>query len=548
MNQTLQPAPSSLPASSLVSHPSSLPASAPPVALERRHWLAAVAMLFVLFAPYQTLVQTVTTDDAVRKGIEADDYQMTWVQVGYGVGLLYGVFTAIWLSTRIGARYTIVLGMFGFALGNLLCWAAVGLTSLIVGRFIDGFGKMMVMGLGRSTLSTQVDRMLLVAIGFYGVVAYATRNTTPLLMAQLDVWLSWRWMYWFYVPIALLGMVLVWRYFRPDKPPQPMHLRIDWLAVTLFVAWVVAITFAFSWYRKVGGWTSNAFAGTVVLCVTLPVFLAVWLGSGYSPDEHLKRLLRTRVFVLAMTARGLMLLNLVAVLTIVGLYATELRGYPRTTAGWLMVHTTLSMASTTLLTTWSHRRSLRHVWLVVGMVGTAACVWWLSSLDNFTPKEHLALILASWGAFLGLIPPVFLTDEIEGLNPKDFLYAGCLAVVGLVVPIITVPTATGTMIKAWSDRAEDTYRLNLSTNRPPVSEAGERVADYYRQRGLSGPALPQETGTVLGGFAKIESVAAGFQWGLRFLCLMMLTLGLTVALLLWRAARDLHAPPGAGYT
>jgi len=251
--------------------------------------------------------------------------------------------------------------------------------------------------------------------------------------------------------------------------------------------------------------------------------------------------------MLAMTVRGLMLLNLVAVLTIVGLYATELRGYPRTTAGWMMVPTTLSMGSTTFLTTWFHRRSWRHVWLVVGMVGTAACVWWLSSLDNFTPKEHVALILACWGAFLGLIPPVFLTDEIEGLNPKDFLYAGALAILGLVVPIITVPTATGTVIKAWSDRAEDTYRLNLSTNRPPVSEAADRVAEYYQQRGLSGPALQQETGTVLGGFAKVESVAAGFQWGLRFLSLMMLTLGLAVALLLWHAAKALRAPPGAGY-
>jgi hypothetical protein len=158
------------------------------------------------------------------------------------------------------------------------------------------------------------------------------------------------------------------------------------------------------------------------------------------------------------------------------------------------------------------------------------------------------VILACWGAFLGLFPPAFLTDEIEGLNPKDFLYAGTLAVVGLVVPLLTVPTATGTMIKAWSDRAEDTYRLNLSTNRPPVSEAGDRVADYYRQRGLSGPALQQETGTVLGGFAKVESVAAGFQWGLRFFSLMMLTLGLAIALLLWQAARPLRAPPGAGYS
>jgi hypothetical protein len=367
-------------------------------------------------------------------------------------------------------------------------------------------------------------------------------------MAELDTWLSWRWMYWVYVPVALLALGLVWRYFRPDRPPRPMHLPIDWLAVTLFTAWVVAIVFAFSWYRKWGGWTSNAFAATVILCLVLPVVLVVWLASGLSPDEHLKRLLRTRVYVLALGIRGLMLLHLVAVLTIVGMYATELRGYPRTTAGWLMVPTALTMASTTLLTTWFHRRSLRHVWLVVGVVGAAACVWWLSALNNFTPKEHIALILACWGAFVGLIPPVFLTDEIEGLNPRDGLYAGALAVVALVTPIITIPTATGTVIKAWSDRAADTYRLNLSTNRPPVSEAADRVADHYRQRGLSGPALQQETSTVLGGFVKVESVAVGFQWGLRFLSVMMLTLGLTLALLLWQAARGLRAPPGAGYT
>jgi hypothetical protein len=343
-------------------------------------------------------------------------------------------------------------------------------------------------------------------------------------------------------------MVLVWRYLLPDRPPRPGRLPIDWLAVTLFTSWVVAMTFAFGWYRKWGGWTSNAFAVTVILCVILPVVLAVWLGSDFSPDEHLKRLVRSRVFVLAFTTRGLMLTLLVAVLTIVGLYLTELRNYPRITSGWLMAPATLTMAGATFLTTWFHRRGLRHVWLLVGVVGTAACTWWLSSVDNFTPKEHVALMLACWGAFLGLIPPVFLTDEIEGLNPRDALYALTLSVVGLVTPIITVPTATGTVLKAWSDRAADTYRLNLSSNRPAVPEAGGRVADYYRQRGLSGPALQQETATVLGGYAKVESIAVGFRWGLRFLSLMMLALGLAVALLLWRAARGLRAPPGAGYT
>jgi MFS family permease len=514
---------------------------------ERRHWLAALAVLFVFFAPYQTLVQTVITDDAVRKGVNVDSYDMTLVQVGYVVGLLYGAFTGLWLAPRIGARYTIALGMLGFALGALLTGSAVGLVSLALGRCVDGFGKMMVTGLCRTTLYKQFDRLLLVAIGLYGVFAYATRNATPLVMAELDVALSWRWMYWFQVPIALVGMVLVWRYFRPDRPPQPMRLHIDWLALALFVDWIVAIVIAFGWYRKWGGMTSNAFAVIVILCVTLPVVLVVWLGSDFSPDEHLKRLLRSGTFVLSMITRGLMLTQLVGVLTIVGLYATELRDYPRITAGWLMIPTTLTMGATTLLTTWFHWRRLRHVWLVAGVVGAAACVWWLSSLDNFTPKEHLAVMLACWGAFLGLIPPAFLTDENEGLNPKDSLYAGTLGIVGLLVPLLTVPVATGTMVKAWSDRAEDTYRLNLSSNRPAVPEAAARVSQYYRGRGLGGRAVQQETRTVLGTFATLESNAVGFRWGLRFLSLMMLTLGLPVALLLWRAARDLHAPPGAGY-
>jgi hypothetical protein len=355
-------------------------------------------------------------------------------------------------------------------------------------------------------------------------------------------------MYWAYVPVGLVAAALVWQFIRPDRPTKPMRVPIDWLAITAFVAWIVAVVFAFAWYRKWGGWSSNEFAATVVFCGVVPLVLVVWLASGLSPDEHLKRILRSQVYVLSLTTRGLMLLHMVAVLTIVGMYCTELRGYPRITAGWLMVPTSLTMAATTFLTTWFHRRSLRHVWLLIGFVGSAACVWWLSSIDNFTPKEHLGVMLGCWGAFLGLIPPVFLTDEIEGLDPKDMLYAGAIGIVGLVVPIITVPTATGTVIKAWSDRALDVYRLNLRENRPAVQQSSARIADYFHQRGLSGGGLQQETGRVLGTFATVESIAHGFRSGLRFLSLMTLTIGLLVGVLLAHAAKGLRAPPGSGYT
>src|SRR5947199_9716298 len=113
MTTTLAPAPpSAVPEQALA-------APVPPLRLERRHWLAAVAMLVVLFAPYQTLVQTALTDDAVRKGLNIDEYDMTWQQSGYGVGILYGLSTGLWLSARLGARSTLALGLVRVALGNL---------------------------------------------------------------------------------------------------------------------------------------------------------------------------------------------------------------------------------------------------------------------------------------------------------------------------------------------------------------------------------------------------------------------------------------------
>jgi hypothetical protein len=124
---------------------------------------------------------------------------------------------------------------------------------------------------------------------------------------------------------------------------------------------------------------------------------------------------------------------------------------------------------------------------------------------------------------------------VEGLDPRDAVYGGALAIVCLLLTLLTVPIMTGTIISDWTDRALDTQRLNLREDRVAVHEAQARVADDYRQRGLFGPELSSATGTVLGAFAKVESVARGFQTGLRFLSLFLLAAGLLVTILLSRA-------------
>ncbi len=228
---------------------------------------------------------------------------------------------------------------------------------------------------------------------------------------------------------------------------------------------------------------------------------------------------------------GLLLLNFSAVEAILANYMIELRDYPREVAGWVLAPASVGMVLSTVLTVYFHRRSLRQVWLLLGVAGTAGCVWWLSAIDNYTPKEHIAAVHALWGLFLGLLPPVFLTDEVESLEPRDALYAGALAIVCVIITLITIPVATSTIIKAWTDRAVDSERLNISSERVAVQQAQAAIADSLRQRGLSGQELASQTSTILGTYVKVESVAHGLQYGLKFLSLVMLGVGLSISLL-----------------
>jgi len=121
------------------------------------------------------------------------------------------------------------------------------------------------------------------------------------------------------------------------------------------------------------------------------------------------------------------------------------------------------------------------------------------------------------------------------------LYAGALTLVGIITPVITVPTATGTAIKAWSDRAEDTYRLNLSSNRPP----GPRPGSHRR---LLPAARPERAGRSArdrhdpGRLRRWKASRPGSN-GLALPEPDDADSRLAVALLLWHAARALRHRP-----
>jgi len=107
----------------------------------------------------------------------------------------------------------------------------------------------------------------------------------------------------------------------------------------------------------------------------------------------------------------------------------------------------------------------------------------------------------------------------------------------LIIPLVTIPTMTSTIISDWSDRALDVERLNLRAERPIVEESSKRIADYYQQRSLTGAELSQQTGTVLGTYATLESVVQGIQAGFTFLSIVTAAIGVVLTFSLISATR-----------
>ena len=418
--------------------------------------ITIAAALAVLATVYQTLVLTGLVNDTIRRALEYDKADQIWAELAWGVPMLYGLFGSLGLAQKIGSRDTLILGLGLFAAGNLLCGSATDLSSFCCGRIVEGLGKGMTIGLFRNYLYARFDRLFLAAVLFYGVFAYASRPLSPWLAVALAEELSWRWVWWMNVPICLLSMLLL--ISLPADPPPATKAegtgpKVDLLLINLLVLWVASLVVVSDKGRELGGLTSNTYVLMVATCGLLGFLLVLRFALGMSASDHFRQILTSRVCVLAITTRMLLILQLAAVFGVVGQYLTELRQVPRELAGLIFFPAALGMLTGTLLTAPIGDRRLRHVMLLLGSLGTAGAIWWLAGLDLGTPRWQTAAALGMWGFFLGMLPAAFLIDEVVGIDRRNMPYAGLLAVVALVVPLVIVPSVMSSAVASGADVA-----------------------------------------------------------------------------------------------
>src|SRR3954466_10566346 len=114
-----------------------------------------------------------------------------------------------WTADRFGARRVFTGAIIVFTLGSIACGFEQSLWMLVAARFVQGMGGAMMVPVGRLVLLRTVPKSELVqAMSWLTIPAVMGPVVGPPLGGFIVTFLSWRWIFFLNLPIALIGVIL----------------------------------------------------------------------------------------------------------------------------------------------------------------------------------------------------------------------------------------------------------------------------------------------------------------------------------------------------
>lgn len=149
-----------------------------------------------------------------------------------------------WLADRFGARRIFLIAIALFALTSAACGFVTSVPQLICCRLLQGCAGAMMGPVGRLVLLRSTPKNELVsALSVLTMPALLGPVLGPVLGGAIITFISWRWIFFLNLPIAIAGIWLVRRYV-PDVKEQDVP-PIDWTGIALTGISLAALIFGF---------------------------------------------------------------------------------------------------------------------------------------------------------------------------------------------------------------------------------------------------------------------------------------------------------------
>jgi EmrB/QacA subfamily drug resistance transporter len=327
---------------------------------------------------------------------------VSWVVTAYMLAETIATALAGKFGDLFGRKRVFECSVVVFVVGSLFCGLANNLAVLVAMRGVQGLG-----GGGLAVTSTALIGEVIPLRergkyqGAFGAVFGVSTVIGPLLGGVLTDQLSWRWVFYVNVPIAVIVLVMAAR----TIPGVPGRSRpaIDYLGVLFIALGSTGLILATSWGGTEYPWGSPTIIGLFIgSAVALGIFVQVERRAA-EPILPM-RLFRSRVFTTAAILSFIVGFAMMGSVTFLPVFLQYARGASATVSGLRTLPVVAGLLVTAIISGQFVSRTGRYkAFPIVGSALLAVGLYLMSRLSDRTPLWQESLFMLIFGAGIGLI-------------------------------------------------------------------------------------------------------------------------------------------------
>lgn len=271
----------------------------------------------------------------IQGALSASPDQISWVVTANLIATAVTIPLAGWIASRFGRRRSMLWGIAGFCVATVMCGFAASLEELVFWRVLQSaFGS----PLTPISQSVVIDEFTGAkrgpALAIYSMGVSIPPTLAPLFGGYISEQISWRWVFFILVPIALVACLGVLTAIKPD-PPRNERQKLDWIG---FLSLSIAIGCIQLMLDR--GERAEWFGSTEIIVEALLAVLFGWIFLAHSLTKDRPfidpRLLLERNFALGIGISAVFGMLFVTPMVLVPAMLQQLRNLPEFTVGTLI--------------------------------------------------------------------------------------------------------------------------------------------------------------------------------------------------------------------
>ena len=356
---------------------------------------------------------------SIKSDLGFSQESLQWVVTAYAIFFGGALLLGGRLGDLLGRRRLFVAGLTVFGASSLLCGLAWSEASLIAFRSLQGLGGAMLAPAALALLMTTFaeGRERNAALGIYGAAAGSGAAVGVLLGGVLTSYLSWPWIFFINVPVALAAIALTPLLLRESRAENALR-HFDVAGATSITAGLMLLVYALT-RATTDGWASATTIGLLAASAVLVLsFIAIELRSK-APLLPL-RIFRIRSLAAANVAMVIIGSATFAEFFLLTLYLQDVLHYTAVQTGVAFSGFAISVVVASNLAQAVVSRFGIRATLTAGIAASALSVAWLTRLPiegHYFWDMFPAFVLGGLGLGFSFVP--LTIASLAGVERSD---------------------------------------------------------------------------------------------------------------------------------